>query len=230
MAYRNIRNRVRASWRTFWLARAAAGRFRRLAAGLASRGTMPYHGRAHLADLTSRGFIAASASVAHPELRLGRNVYLGDNVVVTCCDGGAPVKIGDRVHLYGDTFVETGKGAGVSIGEGTHVQPGCHIHAFLSDIRIGKNVEIAAGCGFFSYDHGIAPGAAIMDQPLTSKGEISIGDGAWLGYRVTVLQGVTIGAGAVIAAGSVVTRDIPDNAIAGGVPAKVLKFRNGGPH
>lgn len=226
VAYRNLRRRVLGSWRSFWLGRAAGGRFRRLAAALASRGTAPYHGRAHLADLTPRGFIAASASVAHPELRLGRNVYLGDNVVVTCCDGGAQVEIGDRVHLYGDTFVETGKGAGIRIGEGTHVQPGCHIHAFLSDIRIGRNVEIAAGSGFFSYDHGIAPGAAIMDQPLTSKGEISIGDGAWLGYRVTVLQGVTIGAGAVVAAGSVVTRDIPENAIAGGVPAKVLRFRD----
>lgn len=226
VAYRSLRRRVRGAWRSFWLARAGSGRFRRLAAGLASRGTMPYHGRAHLADLTPRGFIAATASVAHPELRLGRNVYVGDNVVVTCCDGGAQVELGDRVHLYGDTFVETGKGAGIRIGEGTHVQPGCHIHAFLSDIRIGKNVEIAAGCGFFSYDHGLAPGVDIMAQPLTSKGGISIGDGAWLGYRVTVLQGVTIGAGAVVAAGSVVTRDIPENAIAGGVPAKVLRFRD----
>lgn len=226
--YRGLRRRVLGSWRAFWLGRAGNGkRFRRLAAGIASRGTMPYHGRAHLADLTPRGFIAATASVAHPELRMGRNVYLGDNVVVTRCDGGAQVEIADRVHLYGDTFLETGKGAGIRIGEGTHIQPGCHIHAFLSDILIGSHVEIAAGCGLFSYDHGITPGVAIMDQPLASKGHISIGDGAWLGYRVTVLQGVVIGAGAVIAAGSVVTRDIPENAIAGGVPAKVLRFRDG---
>ena len=227
-AYRGARRRIFGAWRSFWLGRSASGKsFRRLAARIAASGTMPYHGRAPLADLSPRGFIAATASVAHPELRMGRNVYLGDNVVVTRCDGGAQVEIADRVHLYGDTFVETGKGAGIRIGEGTHIQPGCHIHAFLSDVLIGRQVEIAAGCGFFSYDHGIAPGAAIMDQPLTSKGPISVGDGAWLGYRVTVLQGVNIGAGAVIAAGSVVTRDIPENAIAGGVPAKVLRFRDG---
>jgi acetyltransferase-like isoleucine patch superfamily enzyme len=100
------------------------------------------------------------------------------------------------------------------------------LHAHISDIEIGKNVEIAASCGFYPYNHGIEPGAVIMDQPLESTGGIFIGDGAWLGYRVTVLQNVTIGAGAVIAAGSVVSRDIPANAIAAGVPAKVLRYRS----
>jgi acetyltransferase-like isoleucine patch superfamily enzyme len=219
--YRNLRRHLRGSWRSFWLGR--SGRF---AARMASLGTAPYHGRAHLADLNSRGFTAASAAISHPEIRRGRHVYLGDNVVISHCENGGTVEFGDRVHLYGDTFVETGAGASIRIGERTHIQPGCHLHAFLSDITIGGSVEIAAGCAFYSYDHGIAPGVAIMDQPLTTKGAITIGDGAWLGHRVTVLQGVTIGAGAVIAAGSVVVRDIPENAIAAGVPCKVIKYRD----
>jgi acetyltransferase-like isoleucine patch superfamily enzyme len=192
---------------------------------MASWNTMPYHGRSFLADLTPRGFIASSAAVSHPDLRLGNHVYVGDKVIVTCCKDGGQLELGDRVQLYGDTFLQTGAGGSIIIGEGTHVQPGCHIHAFLTGITIGKRVEIATGCGLYCYDHGIDLGQQIMEQPLKSKGGIVVGDGAWLGYRVTVLQGVNIGAGAVIAAGSVVVHDIPDNAIAAGVPARVIKFR-----
>jgi acetyltransferase-like isoleucine patch superfamily enzyme len=210
------------------LRRSGPGRFGKLAARLASWNAAPYHGKAFLADLLPQGFVAATASVSHPDLRSGDNVYIGDNVVVTCCPGGGCVELADRVQLYGDTFVETGSGGSVHIGTGSHIQPGCHLHAHLADIRIGANVEIASGCGFFSYDHGTELGMAIMDQPLKSKGGIVVGDGAWLGYRTTVLQGVTIGAGAVIAAGSVVVRDIPENAIAAGVPAKVIKYRTAG--
>lgn len=175
--------------------------------------------------MTPRGFIAPSASLSHPDIRFGKNVYVGDRVVITQGHEGRSIELMDKVHLYGDSFIETGSGASVSIGARTHVQPGCHLHAHVSDIRIGECVEIAANCGFFSYDHGVALGSLIMEQPLKSTGDIVIGDGAWLGYGVTVLQGVKIGAGAVIGAGSVVNRDIPDNAIAAGVPAKVIKFR-----
>lgn len=59
----------------------------------------------------------------------------------------------------------------------------------------------------------------------TSKGPIIIEDDVWIGDRATILSGVHIGQGAVIAAGAVVTRDIPAYAIAGGVPCKVIKFR-----
>ncbi|MES2661638.1 MAG: acyltransferase [Verrucomicrobiota bacterium] len=223
--YRRLRDGVTTSWRMVWLKRSGPSRFGKLAARFASWDTAPYHGRAFLADLLPQGFVASSAALSHPDLRIGRNVYIGDNVVAFCTNGGGSVELADRVQLYGDTFLETGSGGTIRIGEGTHVQPGCHIHAHLTEIRIGEKVEIASGCGLFCYDHGIEPGIPIMDQPLKSKGGIVIGDGAWLGYRVTVLQGVTIGAGAVIAAGSVVVRDIPDNAIAGGVPAKVIKYR-----
>ena len=56
---------------------------------------------------------------------------------------------------------------------------------------------------------------------------IAIGDGAWLGARCTVLPGVTVGAGAVVAAGSVVTKDVPPNALAAGVPAVVKRMMDG---
>ena len=85
---------------------------------------------------------------------------------------------------------------------------------------------IGPKCAFFCYDHGINAGEPIRKQPLITKGSIIIEDGAWLGYGVIVLSGVRIGKGAVVGAGSVVTSDIPDEGIAGGVPAKIIKMRS----
>jgi acetyltransferase-like isoleucine patch superfamily enzyme len=157
---------------------------------------------------------------------MGANVYIGDRVIATREKDGGPLELHDRVHIYGDAFIQTGSGANIRIGQETHIQPGCHLHAFLSGIEIGRNVEIAPGCAFYSYNHCTVPGMTIMSQPLESKGPIRIGDGAWLGYAVIVLAGVHVGAGAVIGAGSVVVRDIPENAIAAGVPARVIRFRD----
>lgn len=63
------------------------------------------------------------------------------------------------------------------------------------------------------------------DMEAVSKGDIVVDDDVWIGYRSTILSGVHIGQGAVIAAGSVVTKDVPPYAIVGGVPAKVIKYR-----
>lgn len=226
-AFRFLRFQILSRWRKFWLARSGPSGCGRTAAWLASRHSPPYHQMAYLADVFPKGFVAPRARVNHSGLRLGSHVFLGDGVTVYRSTDGGPVELQDRVHLYGDTFVETGLGGRILIGEDTHIQPGCHIHAYLSSVEIGRRVEIAPKCGFYCYDHGMAPGIPIMDQPLQSKGGISVGDGAWIGFGVTVLQGVSIGEGAVIAAGSVVVYDIPDNAIAAGAPAKVLKFRDG---
>ena len=65
-----------------------------------------------------------------------------------------------------------------------------------------------------------------MSQPVWTKGGIIIGDDVWLGVGVNVLDGVRIGKGAVIGAGSVVTKDIPKGAIAAGVPAQIVKIRS----
>ena len=90
---------------------------------------------------------------------------------------------------------------------------------------IGERVEIAPNCAFYPYNHGIAPGQPIQGQPTWTRGGIVVEDDAWLGYGVIVLDGARIGAGAVIGAGSVVTSSIPADAIATGVPARVVGSR-----
>jgi acetyltransferase-like isoleucine patch superfamily enzyme len=209
----------------FWLKRSGYRGFGRVAAWLASRHLVPFHQASCLADVLPQGFVAPGARIIHPELHLGEHVYIGHGCVIYSTSHGGPVELGDRVHIYGNAFIETGMRGSIHIGESTHIQPDCHFHAFIGKIRIGAKVEIAPGCAFYCYDHGTAPGIPIMEQALVSKGDVTVGDGAWIGHGVTVLQGVTIGEGAVVAAGAVVTRDIPANSIAGGVPAKVLKTR-----
>jgi acetyltransferase-like isoleucine patch superfamily enzyme len=212
-------------WRYFWTGHSGPRGFARFAARLAALGTHPYQNRIWLSYLHPRGFVAPSAVVGHPGLQMGKNVYIGERVILIGETDCGSLELHDRVQVYGDAFIHLGPGASIRIGQETHIQPGCHLHAFVSDIDIGRNVEIAAGCAFYSYNHGTTPGITIGSQPSESKGPIRIGDGAWLGHAVIVLAGVDIGAGAVVGAGSVVTRDIPENAIAAGVPARVIRYR-----
>ncbi len=213
-------------WRRFWVRFAGPRGFGRIASRFASVGTGPYHARASLSGLHPRGFVAHTAWLTHPGLSLGAHVYIGDNVIVRAGKDAGDVDLNDGVQIYGDAFVHTALGARLIVGRGTHIQPGCTLNAILADIRVGQHVEIAPRCAFYSFNHGVDPNVLIMNQELSTKGPITIGDGAWLGHGVIVLSGVHIGTGAVIGAGSVVLRDIPPYAIAVGNPARVVGYRD----
>jgi acetyltransferase-like isoleucine patch superfamily enzyme len=100
------------------------------------------------------------------------------------------------------------------------------LSAYKGTIHIGTGVMMAPYCALYPYDHGILPGMPSRKQPLRSRGGIVIGDEAWLGVGVIILDGVRIGAGAVVGAGSVVVHDVPDGAVAQGVPARVIMLRS----
>ena len=198
----------------------------RVATHLATWFCPPYYGRCSLARFNQRGYVSPKAAIHHSGLVLGKNVFIGDGVVIYNHGDGGQVSLGDRVHLYGDTYIQTGQGGTVRLGRDSHIQPRCQFSAYLASITVGNDVQIAPGCAFYPYDHGTSPGDLICNQPLKSKGDIRIEDDAWLGFGVIVLSGVRIGKGAVIGAGSVVNRSIPDGVIAAGVPARVLKTRS----
>jgi acetyltransferase-like isoleucine patch superfamily enzyme len=189
----------------------------------------PYRGRTPLASWNSRGYVSPNATIYATDFQSGANVFIGDRVVIYQDKDGGPIELGNRVHLHGDSFLETGQGGSIHIGENTHIQPRCQFSGYLASITVGCGVNIASGCAFYPYDHGIGPDNSIGHQPLHSKGGIVIEDEAWLGYGVIVLSGVRIGKGAVVGAGAVVKHDVPDGAVAVGVPARVVRMRSDTP-
>ena len=213
-------------WSKFWMRLSQFKILKKTATRIASWGMPPQKGRVALAYMCKKGYFSVRAKISHSQLSSGRNVFIDDGVEIFQSDEGGPVSLGDRVCVYRDTIIETGLGGSLKIGERSSIHPRCQVNAYSAPINIGKGVMIAASCAFYPYDHGIEPNIPISKQPLKSKGGITIKDGAWLGYGVIVLSGVTIGEGAVIGAGSVVTSDVPDDGVAVGVPAKVVKIRS----
>ncbi|MFO0752910.1 MAG: acyltransferase [Thermodesulfovibrionales bacterium] len=220
------RTRLRSAWIRFWMRQAGLSRWGRFSTRLAAWCAPPHSARYPLALMNPQGYIDPNSIIYHNDLHLGAHVFIGDRVVINQARGGGPVSLDDRVHLLRDTAVATGAGGSVSIGADTYIQPRCQIMGYKGPIRIGRGVQIGPNCAFYSYAHGFAPGELISRQELTTKGGIRIGDDAWIGFGVVVLDGVEIGEGAVVGAGAVVTRSVPAGGVAVGVPARVVKMRS----
>jgi acetyltransferase-like isoleucine patch superfamily enzyme len=136
--------------------------------------------------------------------------------------GEASIRLGDRVTLRRGVVL-AGNGT-LTIGSHTTINDGCQISAFDA-VHIGANVMFAPRVCVLDIDHRFDS----RDRPLRQQGyrtaPVFIGDDVWLGANAVVLRGVRIGRGAIVGANSVVTRDVPDYAIVGGVPARVLRMR-----
>ena len=215
------------AWLHFWLRLAGARYCRRIATRLALLCGPVYFQRHYLADLNPHGFIAPGATI-HGSVRFGSHIFIEDRVPIYQDSNGGPVVLGDRVRVQEDVCIQTGHGGSISIGAGTRIQRGCQIEAYVAPIHIGSRVGMAPRCAFYSFDHGFVAGSDYATQPLQTKGGITIDDEVWLGHGVIVLSGVRIGKGAVVGAGSVVTRDVPAGAIVVGVPARIVKARDAG--
>jgi len=128
---------------------------------------------------------------------------------------GVKVGRGSVVHMWANFFDP----AGVTIGVDTIVGD----HAFLdgrSPIVIGNHVDIASSVMIYNSEHNLeSDDFSAIEEPVT------IGDYVFIGPRAIILPGVKVGKGAVIAAGAVVTKDVPPFAIVGGVPAKEIGVR-----
>src|SRR6187431_2844829 len=134
----------------------------------------------------------------------------------------AGMKIGRSSHVQGPIRI-TGEGnpcEAISIGTYTLISGSLHCD-IGAPLTIGSRVRIGHDVSLLTVDHRVGPEELRAGE--RKFGSIEIGDGAWLASRVVVLPGVRIGAGAIIAAGAVVTRDVPANTLAIGVPARVVR-------
>ena len=123
----------------------------------------------------------------------------------------------------------------VSIGKATYGDLNIIQFASIHHLRIGNFVSIAQDVSFIldaeHYTNHLSTFPfkvkylEIEKEESFGKGDIIIDDDVWIGYRSIIMSGVHIGQGAIIAAGSIVTKDIPPYAVVGGIPAKIIKYR-----
>ncbi len=120
------------------------------------------------------------------------------------------------------------EGEYVTIGDNCLVNHNCLIQAGKSPagfIKIGNYVHTGVNVMMMAFNHGFYTREIPTKEQDYFEAPIIINDDVWIGAGSIILSGVTIGRGAIIAAGAVVNKDVPDYAIVGGVPAKILKYR-----
>jgi acetyltransferase-like isoleucine patch superfamily enzyme len=187
--------------------------------------------------------------IAYPWLlgSVGRNVVFGCGTVLR---HPGKVMIGDNVTID-DLVVLDAKGTanqGITLGHGVFLGRGTILSCKDGDITLGDHVNVGFHSEIFSGSsvtvgrHGLfaaytylvggghefeATDRAVLEQPRSSRG-ITLGDNVWLGAGAKVLDGVRLGNDVVVGAGAVVTADLPDGAVAVGVPARVVRRRGEG--
>jgi acetyltransferase-like isoleucine patch superfamily enzyme len=129
------------------------------------------------------------------------------------------ISVGNRTFIGGGTFISI---EGIEIGDDVMISWGCTVvdnnsHSLISTDRLNDVTDWKRGIDEDKI-------GAYKDWSKVSKGSVIIKNKAWIGFNSIILKGVTIGEGAIVAAGSVVTKDVPDFAIVGGNPAKIIKY------
>lgn len=136
---------------------------------------------------------------------------------------GKKIKFGNYARIGYSVQIEANENGSVEIEEEVRINRGTTIVSY-TNVKIGAYTMIGEFVSIRDANHGIAPNEFIKKQPHDTKA-ISIGKDCWIGRGACILPGVTIGDGAIIGANSVVTKSIPDGAIAVGSPAKAIKNR-----
>ena len=131
-------------------------------------------------------------------------------------------EVGDNVSIHQNVFIFNPQN--IKFGNNVSIHPMCYIEGY-GGVEIGNDVSIAHGTSVISVNHGYeAADVPIKFQPVV-PGRIVIRDNVWIGAKASLLSGVTIGSGSVVGAGAVVTHDVEENSIVGGVPARMIRKR-----
>ncbi|MEA2364925.1 MAG: hypothetical protein QOE69_998 [Thermoleophilaceae bacterium] len=165
--------------------------------------------------------------------------------------GLVKLRLGSKLRLDGLAFIgpgcslEVGPRATIELGRWSWVGHGCKLRSHEGTISIGAKTVLGQECTISSYQHvsigrecvvadrvmmiDFDHGMVEVDRPIRLQGiykrDVRVGNNVWIGYGACILRGVTVGDNAVIGTNAVVTRDVPANAVVGGVPARVLRMR-----
>jgi acetyltransferase-like isoleucine patch superfamily enzyme len=154
-----------------------------------------------------------------PRSRLGRGAKLVEPQLI---DVGGDVVLGEYAWLNAKDERRDRRPT-LRIGDGTSIGRFAQINAWRS-VTIGRNVLIADRVFISDADHNYSDTETpIIQQGDAFFGAVTLRDGCWIGIGAVILPGVTVGRNAVVAANAVVTKDVPDCAVVGGIPAKIIK-------
>lgn len=128
---------------------------------------------------------------------------------------GKPVP--PSLRVFPPFYTDFGKN--IEVGNNVFINACCHFQDH-GGVTLGDGCQIGHNVVFATLNHGLAP----EHRHTTYPAPIVLGKNVWVGSNSTILQGVTVGDNAVVAAGAVVTKDVPANTIVGGIPAKVIKY------
>ena len=136
---------------------------------------------------------------------------------------GAVVRLGRWSWVGNGTKVRAHEGE-VVVGAKTVIGQECTISAF-QHVAIGRECIVADRAMFIDFDHGVVE----VERPIRLQGiykrDVDVGHNCWIGYGACVLRGCRVGDNAIIGTSSVVTKDVPDNAVVAGAPAQLLRMR-----
>ncbi|RMG43171.1 MAG: hypothetical protein D6719_04340 [Candidatus Dadabacteria bacterium] len=195
-------------------------------AGLAGYGLRALFYRKLFERCGKRPAIGKGVLLRNPaQVQIGDKLLLDDYAVLDAHDNGK-IKIGGYVSIGRYTTVAA-KGGRVVLKNGVNIGSYCRI-ATHSKIEIGESTLVAAYCYIGPGNHQQGDQETpLIARDMDIKGGVKIGKHCWLGTRVTVLDGVTIGDRAIIAAHSFVKDDVPAGAVVAGIPAKILRYQDG---
>ncbi len=158
----------------------------------------------------------------YPAIKIGKAVLIDRGVYIRALDGGN-IHIGQNTHIWRNSIIEA-RGGNLHIGANGLVNAGCYLLA-TSKIEIGENALIAEYVTIRDQDHAHERSGQPYAQQGRVEAPIIIGDNVWIGAKSTITKGVTIEAGSIVGANSVVTKDLAGSWKYAGAPAKPIKTR-----
>lgn len=162
-------------------------------------------------------------------LQTGEKFVVERNAEINCLAEQGMV-FGDRVTIGAHAIIRPANlygglmGEGLKIGNDSNIGPYSYIGCSGS-IEIGNNVMISPRVGIYAENHNFSKTDELMKGQGVTRQFVKIKDDCWIASNSLILAGVTVGEGSVVAAGSVVTKDVPPYSIVGGNPAKIIKSR-----